>query len=44
MLFRSFLSTTDEHGVGPKFNSDAPPEYHDYTKYSSPSGLMEIFR
>ncbi|HVC43828.1 MAG TPA: DUF1329 domain-containing protein [Candidatus Binataceae bacterium] len=40
----TFLSTTDEHGVGPKFNSDAPPEYHDYTKYSSPSGLMEIFR
>ncbi|MBF6560780.1 MAG: DUF1329 domain-containing protein [Candidatus Binataceae bacterium] len=40
----TFLSTVDEHGVGPKFNSDAPPEYHDYTKYSSPSGLMEIFR
>jgi hypothetical protein len=40
----TFLSTTDEHGVGPKFNGDAPPEYHDYTKYSSPSGLMEIFR
>ncbi len=40
----TFLSTVDEHGIGPKFNSDAPPEYHDYTRYSSPSGLMQIMR
>jgi Protein of unknown function (DUF1329) len=40
----TFLSTVDDQGVGPKFNSDAPAEYHDYVKYCSPSGLMQIMR
>ena len=40
----TFLSTVDEQGFGTKFNSDAPPEYHDFVKYSSPSGLMQIMR
>ncbi len=40
----TFLSTVDAKGVGPSFNSDAPPEYHDFTKYCTPSGLMQIMR
>lgn len=40
----TFLSTVDGDGVGPSFNSDAPPEYHDFTKYCTPSGLMQIMR
>jgi hypothetical protein len=40
----TIVSTVDDKGVGPKFNSDAPPEYHDFVKYCSPSGLMQIMR
>lgn len=40
----TFLSTIDDKGFGTLFNSDAPPEYHDYVKYSSPGGLMQIMR
>ncbi len=40
----TIVSTVDPRGVGPKFNSDAPPDYHDYSKYCSPSGLMQIMR
>jgi hypothetical protein len=40
----TIVSTVDQLGVGPKFNSDAPPEYHDYVKYASPNGLMQIMR
>jgi hypothetical protein len=40
----TIVSTVDGKGVGPRFNSDAPPEYHDFSRYSSPSGLMQIMR
>jgi hypothetical protein len=40
----TMVSTVDPSGVGPKFNQDASPEYHDYTKYATPGGLMQILR
>lgn len=40
----TYLSTYDAAGVGPYFNQAAPPEYHNYTKYSSPSGLMQVMQ
>jgi hypothetical protein len=40
----TMVSTVDAAGVGPKFNQDAPAEYHDYNKYATPGGLMQIFR
>ena len=38
----TYLSTYDATGVGPNFNSGAPPGYYNYTTYSSPSGLMQV--
>ncbi len=40
----TYLSTYDAAGVGPYFNQAAPPEYHNFTKYSSPSGLMQVMQ
>ncbi|MGH8012209.1 MAG: DUF1329 domain-containing protein [Candidatus Binataceae bacterium] len=40
----TYLSTMDPAGIGPKFNQDAPPPYHNYTKYCTPGGLMQIMR
>lgn len=40
----TMVSTVDPSGVGPKFNQDAPPDYHDYNKYCTPGGLMQILR
>jgi hypothetical protein len=40
----TYLSTYDAAGVRPYFNQAAPPEYHNNTKYSSPSGLMEVMQ
>ncbi len=40
----SYFSSIDKAGHDPYFNQDAPKEYQDYTKYSSPSGLMQIMR
>jgi|ERR1700730_17089996 hypothetical protein len=36
----TMVSTVDPAGVGPKFNQDAPPDYHDYNKYCTPGGLI----
>jgi len=40
----TYLSTYDSNGVGPYFNQGAPKEYYNYTKYCSPSGLMQVMR
>ncbi|MGH7986153.1 MAG: hypothetical protein ACREQX_07710, partial [Candidatus Binataceae bacterium] len=40
----TYVSTVDPDGVGPAFNQDAPADYHNYTKYCTPSGLMQIMR
>ena len=40
----TLLSTVDDKGVGPYFNDDAPADYHNFNKYSSPGGLMSIMR
>ncbi|MGH8012208.1 MAG: DUF1329 domain-containing protein [Candidatus Binataceae bacterium] len=40
----TYISTVDPDGVGPAFNQDAPADYHNYSKYCTPSGLMQIMR
>jgi hypothetical protein len=40
----TYLSTYDASGVGPWFNGGAPREYYNYTKYSSPAGLMQVMQ
>ncbi len=40
----TYLSTYDADGVGPRFNNAAPPEYHNFAKYCSPSGLSQMMQ
>jgi hypothetical protein len=40
----TYLSTYDASGTGPYFNTQAPPDYRNYTKYCSPSGLMQVMQ
>jgi hypothetical protein len=40
----TYLSTCDAAGFGPYFNQRAPREYHNYTRFSSPSGLMQVMQ
>ncbi len=40
----TYLSTYDDQGVGPYFNNGAPSEYRNYTRFSSPSGLMQVMQ
>ncbi|MGH7935368.1 MAG: DUF1329 domain-containing protein [Candidatus Binataceae bacterium] len=40
----SYFSSMNEQGHDATFNEQAPQEYHDYTKYSTPAGLMQIMR
>jgi hypothetical protein len=37
-------SAGNSNQTEPLLNQDAPVEYHDGVKYSSPSGLMQILR
>jgi Protein of unknown function (DUF1329) len=38
------FSSMDEDGHDAVFNSDAPAEFHNYVRYSTPGGLMQIMR
>lgn len=38
------FSSMDKYGHDAVFNSDAPSEYHDFSKYATPGGLMQIMR
>lgn len=40
----TYLSTYDASGVGPYFNTGAPEMYHNFAKYSTPSGLMQVMQ
>ncbi|MGH8012553.1 MAG: DUF1329 domain-containing protein [Candidatus Binataceae bacterium] len=40
----TYLSTYDPSGVGPYFNNGAPPQYHNFTRFCSPSGLMQVMQ
>ncbi len=40
----TYLSTYDASGVGPMFNGQAPAEYHNFAKYSSPAGLSMMMQ
>jgi hypothetical protein len=40
----TYLSTYDASGVGPMFNNQAPPQYHNFEKYSSPAGLAQMMQ
>ncbi|HZO82200.1 MAG TPA: DUF1329 domain-containing protein [Candidatus Binataceae bacterium] len=38
------FSSMDKYGHEAVFNSDAPSEYHNFSKYATPGGLMQIMR
>jgi hypothetical protein len=38
------FSSMNHHGIDAMFDSDAPAEYHNYDKYATPGGLMQILR
>jgi hypothetical protein len=40
----TYLSTYDAAGVGPMFDTGAPADYHNFAKYSSPSGLSQMMQ
>jgi len=40
----SYFSSIDKQGHDVLFNENAPAEYHDTARYSTPSGLMQIMR
>jgi len=40
----SFFSSIDSEGRDALFNENAPPEYRDLTRYSTPAGLMQLLR
>jgi len=40
----TLITGLNEKGEGYLINSNAPKEYHDYTRYASPAGLSQIMR
>jgi hypothetical protein len=40
----SYFSSIDKAGHEVSFNQDAPAEYRDFTRYSTPAGLTQIMR
>ncbi len=40
----TYFSSSDQNGRDALFNSDAPAEYHNFNKYCTPGGLMQIMR